>query len=288
MTYIVGGDVSKCVVCMPSFAGALILQDEKKTLLFKNRDMLTSSPHIDGLLYDVDCFGVKGFNKSTRALEGLAIGVNRHGLAIANTNVLRTPDPSYTVLTEQLLLFAKDAEDGLSLTVDQLKRGRSYQWGNLVLADEDSMLVIEIAGNDHSIEWSERRALRTGHHIMLDTEPTLRAEESGYDSSVKRVERGYDLIRQASSLKDVFALLRDHNETAGQESLCCHAVKEGGYATFMSYLIEIDHSTDSGKPRIVFHVAKGNPCQSEFTAIPILFPADEDIMNRAIQLYPKG
>jgi len=272
---------------MPSFAGATILQNPRKTLIFKNRDMLLSAPHIDGLFYDVDCFGVRGIDKTTGSAAGLAIGVNRHGLAIANTNVMSTSDPSYTMLTEQLLMFAKDAEDGLSMTVEQLKSNRSYQWGNLVLADEDSMLVIELAGNDHSIEWSERRVLRTGHHIMLDTEQFLRDEGRGYDESVKRVERGYDMIRQASSMDDVFSLLRDHGEGSSQSSICCHAQAEDSYETVMSYLIEIDHNTESGRPKIVFHVAKGIPCEAEFTAIPIIFPADEEIMNRAVHLYPK-
>jgi hypothetical protein len=272
---------------MPSFAGAVILSDLKKTLIFKNRDMRKSSQHIDGLFYDIDCFGVRGIDKNTGTTAGLAIGVNRFGLAIANTNVMKTSDPSYTILTEQLLMFAKDAEDGLSMTVDQLEKNRSYQWGNLVLADDDSMLVIELAGNDHSIEWSERRVLRTGHHIMLDTEQVLRDEGYDYERSVKRVERGYDLIRRVTKVEDVFSLLRDHGEAPGQESLCCHSTGEDDYSTVMSYLIEVDHNTESGKPRIVFHVAKGNPCNSEFTAIPILFPADEEIMNRAVQLYPK-
>jgi hypothetical protein len=271
---------------MLSFAGAAILPDLKKTLVFKNRDTQTSSNN-DELLYDVDCFGVRGVNSVTGAVGGLSIGVNRHGLIIANTHVRNTMDPSYHVLTEQLLMFAKDAEDGLSMTVDQLQQDRKYQWGNLILADNDSMLVIELAGNDHSIEWSERRVLRTSHHIMLETEQTLRDEGMGYDSSVKRVERGYDLIRQVRSVEDIFALLKDHGKSPGQESLCRHATGDMDLSTTMSYVVEIDNSLESGKPKIVFHVAKGKPCQSEFTAIPIVFPADEEIMNRAIQLYPK-
>jgi hypothetical protein len=54
----------------------------------------------------------------------------------------------------------------------------------------------------------------------------------------------------------------------------------------MSYAIEVDYDTETGKPKIVFHVARGNPCQSDFNAIPIIFPADDEIMNRATQLYP--
>jgi hypothetical protein len=271
---------------MPSFAGATILQEPRKTLIFKNRDMQASAPHIDGLFYDVDCFGVRGIDKTAGGTTGLAIGVNRHGLAIANTNVRSTPDPSYTILTEQLLMFAKDAEDGLSMTVEQLKNNRSYQWGNLVLADEDSMLVIELAGKDHSIEWSERRVLRTGHHIMLDTEQALRDEGRDYEESVKRVERGYDLIRQAKRVDDVFSMLKDHGEGPSQSSICCHAQGEDSYETVMSYLIEVDHNTESCKPKIVFHVTKGTPCKGEFISIPIIFPADEEIMNRAVGLYP--
>jgi hypothetical protein len=139
---------------MPSFAGAVILPELKKTLLFKNRDMSTQNHH-DELFYDVDCFGIRGINNATGEIGGLAIGVNRQGLAIANTHVRNTPDPSYYMLTEQLFMFAKDAEDSLGMTVDQLKMGRRYQWGNMILADNDSMLVIELAGSDHSIEWSE-------------------------------------------------------------------------------------------------------------------------------------
>jgi len=269
---------------MPSFAGAAILPKLNKTLLFKNRDMMTQN-HRDEIFYDVDCFGIRGINNATGGPEGLAIGVNRQGLAIANTHVRNTPDPSYYKLTEQLLMFAKDAEDSLAMTADQLKMGKSYQWGNLVLADNDSMLVIELAGSEHSIEWSERRVLRTGHHIMLDTEATLREEGLDYDSSVERVERGYDLIRQISRVQDVFSLLKDHGKGEGKSSLCRHGDIDDHYSTVMSYVIEIDHTQESGRPKIVFHFAKGKPCQAIYTAIPIVFPADEEMVKRATQIY---
>ncbi|MGY5858139.1 MAG: carcinine hydrolase/isopenicillin-N N-acyltransferase family protein [Candidatus Thorarchaeota archaeon] len=270
---------------MPSIAGAVILPKYKKTLLFKNRDM-TIQDHRDEIFYDIDCFGIRGVNNVTGEIGGLAIGVNRTGLAIANTHVRNTDAPSYHLLTEQLLMFAKDAEDGLSMTVDHLQKGRNYQWGNLILADNDSMLGLELADNEHSIEWSERRVLRTSHHIMLDTEETLRAEGSYYDQSVKRFDRGYELIRQVKTVNDVFAMLKDHGEAPGPTSLCCHPGGTSEAKTTMSYVIEIDYSHESGKPKIVFHVTRGNPCESEYTSIPIIFPADDEIMNRAKQLYP--
>ena len=270
---------------MPSFAGAVILRKYKKTLLFKNRDM-TIQDHRDELFYDVDSFGVRGVNNVTEETEGLTIGVNRNGLAIANTHVRSTEDPSYHILTEQLLMFTKDAEDGLKMTVEHLQSGRNYQWGNLILADNDSMLGLELAGNDHSIEWSERRVLRTSHHIMLDTEETLRSNGDAYEQSVKKVERGYDLIRQVKTVDDVFAMLKDHGETQGPISLCCHPDGTSQAKTTMSYVIEVDYSAESGRPKIVFHVAKGNPCESEYISIPIIFPADDEIMNRAKQMYP--
>lgn len=270
---------------MPSFAGAVILRDLKKTLLFKNRDM-TIQDHRDEIFYDVDCFGIRGVNNVTEETGGLAIGVNRSGLAIANTHVRNTEDPSYHLLTEQLLMFSKDAEDGLSMTVDHLQSGRNYQWGNLILADSDSMLGLELAGNEHSIEWSERRVLRTSHHIMLDTEEVLRSEGYAYDKSVKKVERGYDLIRQVKTVNDVFAMLKDHGETKGSTSLCCHPDSTSEARTTMSYVIEVDYNAESGRPKIIFHVANGNPCESEYTSLPIIFPADDEIMNRARHLYP--
>ena len=171
---------------------------------------------------------------------------------------------------------------------DHLRSGSRYQWGNLVLADHDSMLVIELAGDEHSIEWSERKVLRTAHHIMLDTEDALRSNQEQPDeylNSVKRVERGYDLIRQVSNVSDVFNILKDHGGEPGQSSLCKHSGFEGEHETTMSYVVEVDYSIDPTRPRIVFHVAKGNPCQSAFASIPIVFPADDEIMKRAVQFY---
>lgn len=246
---------------------------------------MTTSDHRDELFYDVDCFGIRGVDKITGAVEGLSIGVNRHGLAIANTHVRTTSHPSYHMLTEQLLMFAKDAEDSLSMTVDQLKMGRMYQWGNIVLADNDSLLAIEIAGNDHSIERSERRVLRTSHHIMLDTETTLQQENAGYGESVKRVERGYELIRKVESVNDVFALLKDHGDGKGSSSLCRHPQGNDMNTTVMSYVIEIDHGQETGRPKVICHFAKGNPCQASYAAIPIVFPADEETMKRAMRIY---
>ncbi|MHA1907030.1 MAG: carcinine hydrolase/isopenicillin-N N-acyltransferase family protein [Candidatus Thorarchaeota archaeon] len=272
---------------MPSFAGALKIPDSNKTLLFKNRDLVVQD-HKDKLVYDVDSFGVRGKDVVTGENAGLALGVNRHGLSVANTHVKNTDGPSYHLLTEQILMFAKDAEDGLQLVVEHLKKGRKYQWGNLVLADSDSMLVIEIAGNDHSMEWSQRKVLRTSHHIMLDTEDEIRAEmgESEiFEKSVKRVDRGYELLRKANSVNDTFELLKDHEEGSGQSSLCRHPDSSGKLATAMSYVIEVEHNVESGKPRIIFHVANGYPCNSEYRAIPLVFPADEEIMKRATQIY---
>lgn len=272
------------MLVMPSIAGAVILPQLKKTLLFKNRDMIIKN-HRDELFYDIDCFGIRGIDNVTGESGGLAIGVNRNGLAIANTHVKNTSDPSYHILTEQLLMFAKDAEDSLTMTVDHLKKGRNYQWGNLILADNDSMLAIEIAGDEHSIEWSERRVLRTSHHIMLDTEETLTAEGTGYDGSVKRVERGYELLRNITTVEQVFSLLKDHNGHPGQSSICRHSEAGNDSSTVMSYVIEIDRNLEAGRSKIIFHYAKGNPCKSVYNAIPIIFPADEETIKRAHQIY---
>ena len=276
---------------MTSFAGAVLFPDQGKTVLFKNRDLATSL-HKDELVYDVDTFGVRGIDMHSSKVTGLTIGVNRYGLAVANTHVKSTKDVTYDVLTEQILMFAKDAEDGLALTVEHLKSGKSYQWGNLILADNDSMLAIEIAGTDHSIEWSERKVLRTGHHIMLDTEDTLRqssnsAEIDDYELSVKKVERGYDLIKNVKTIQDVLNLLKDHGESPGQSSICRHGSGPGSLETMMSYVVEIGHSQDVTRPRVIFHVSRGFPCQTPHTSIPLLFPADEDVMLRVQSMYFK-
>jgi hypothetical protein len=173
------------------------------------------------------------------------------------------------------------------MTTDHLETGRVYQWSNLIVADHDSMLVIELAGGEHNIEWSERKVLRTSHHIMLDSEEDLRQQlGEGYDHSVRRLDRGYELLREAKKPEDIFAILKDHGSAPGQSSLCRHGTN-GEYSTVMGYVIEVDFNTDPGRPKTVLHVAKGNPCQSSFTSIPLIFPADDDIVRRAISMYPK-
>ncbi len=275
---------------MTSLAGAIILKDINKTVLFKNRD-LERGDFKEEIFYDIDCFGIRGLDRNSGSSVGLGIGVNRYGLAVANTHVLASSNPSYDILTEQILMFAKDAEDGLAMTVDHLKKGRQYQWGNLVLADSDSMLVIEIADGEHSIEWSERKVLRTGHHIMLDTEDEIRknSEEFGldsyYDDSSTRFNRGYELLRGINNMNAVFSLLQDHGDAPGQNSICKHSTSSKDLGTAASYVIEVDHEQDTGRPKIVFHVCRGNPCETDFVSVPLIFPADEDIMKRAREMF---
>ncbi|MBD3157239.1 MAG: hypothetical protein GF309_00495 [Candidatus Lokiarchaeota archaeon] len=274
---------------MTSLAGAVILADRKKTVLFKNRDVLNTE-QCDTLFYDVDCFGIRGVDKATQKESGLTVGVNRHGLAVASTHVHKTVDPNYDLLAEQIVMFAKDAEDGLKMTRSYLKGGRKYQWGNLILADHDSILVIEIAGSNHSIERSERKALRTSHHVMLDTEDTLRQSlaksgEYTYENSVNRLYRGYELVKEVSRVDGVFDMLKDHGDNPSSESMCVHGENGEVPETRRSYVIEVNHGKDAKRPSVLFHVAKGRPCENEFMAIPLVFPADEQVMERARSMY---
>ncbi|MEM2142176.1 MAG: carcinine hydrolase/isopenicillin-N N-acyltransferase family protein [Candidatus Thorarchaeota archaeon] len=275
---------------MSGLAGALLIPEQQKTVVFQNRDSV-SMQEVCEVFYDVDCFGIRGIDYSTGKPVGLSLGVNHHGLALADTHVMMTSDPSYHILGEQILMFARDAEDGLAMASDHLKTGRHYQWGNLILADHDSVLVIEVAGDQHSVEWSERKVLRTGHHFMLDTEDELRKRLSASNSSVhlehssQRAMRGYDMLKDAHSTDDIFRLLKDHVPSPGQSSLCRHAENAGDLATITSHVIEIDHRVDVSRPRAVLHVAHGSPCTSEFRAIPLVFPADEETIKRALTIY---
>ena len=275
---------------MPNFTGAVILTDQKKTLLFKNRDLPFERK--DEIFYDTDYFGVRGVNINTGEISGIAIGVNKNGLAVGSTRVLRTKDPNYDLLTEHILTFAKDAEEGLQVIMDERKNGKKWQWGNLILADHDSVLVVELAGDDHSVEWSERKVIRSGHHIMLDTENEVRKylKDSGmtiYENSVRRVERGYELVRDATNVNAIFAMLQDHDGSPGQSSICLHGMREGQDNTEKSYVIEIDYSAGPNQPKITVHVAGGNPCTSQYNAVPIVFPTNDEAIKQAHELYFK-
>jgi hypothetical protein len=273
---------------MTNFTGAVILADQNRTLLFKNRDLPFDRK--DEIFYDNEYFGVRGVNVKTGEISGLAIGVNKYGLAVGSTRVLRTEDPNYDLLTEHILMYAKDAEAGLQVIIDELQKGKRWQWGNLILADHDSVLVVEVAGENHSVEWSERKVIRAGHHIMLDTEDEVRkylkaAGHTIYENSVRRVERGYELVRDATNVNAIFSMLQDHDGSPGQSSICLHGIKDGQNNTEKSYVVEMDNS--AGQLKITFHIAKGNPCKSSYNAVPIVFPATEEDMKRAQELYFK-
>ncbi len=290
ITYIAQLSSLSQVEYMTGIAGATIFPELQKTVIFLNQDLnATGLQSENEIFYDIDCFGIRGRSQQGD-LIGLTVGVNHYGLAACNSHVYTTEDPSYHLLTEQILMFAKDAEDGLGMTMDHLKSGRRYQWGNIVLADHDSIVAIEIAGDQHSVEWSERRVLRASHHFMLDTEGVLRRyyETQGIDEleySNRRTERGYELLRHASDIKDIFNLLKDHGDQPGPMSLCRHSSSPQQPQTVMSYVIEVDHRQETTRPRMLFHVAKGRPCQTEYTTIPLLFPADEEVIKRAIEVY---
>jgi hypothetical protein len=275
---------------MTNFTGAVILADQKKTLLFKNRDLPFERK--DEIFYDTDYFGVRGVNINTEELSGIAIGVNKNGLAVGTTRVLRTRDPNYDLLTEHILTFAKDAEDGLQVIMDEHKSGKRWQWGNLILADHNSVLVVELAGDDHSVEWSERKVIRAGHHIMLDTENEVRQhlKDAGmtiYENSIRRVERGYELVRDATNVNAIFSMLKDHDGSPGQSSICLHGIREGQSNTEKSYVVEIDNSAGPDQPAITFHVAGGNPCTTPYNAVPVVFPVNDEAVKRAHEIYFK-
>jgi hypothetical protein len=108
-----------------------------------------------------------------------------------------------------------------------------------------------------------------------------------YENSVRRVERGYELVRNATNVNAVFSMLQDHDGSPGQSSICLHGIREGQDNTEKSYVIEIDNSESNEQQEITFHVAIGNPCTSTFTAIPIIFPVTEENLKRAEEMYFK-
>lgn len=82
-------------------------------LFFKNRDLeerylthritvFQSTPKVHAL---------KGANLKTGELEGVAIGVNRHKICVANTHVVSTPDVTYDILCERIISEAQERED---------------------------------------------------------------------------------------------------------------------------------------------------------------------------------
>lgn len=253
--------------------------------LFKNRDLIWED-FSDSVVYDRDVFLVRGADVAAGTTTGAAFGVNKHGLAAANTTVLVTSDAPYDILLERILRECEDIESAMTLVQADLARGSRYQWTNFILADRTMVAAIEIAEGDAQLETDLYMVTRTNHHLLLPTADRLRSEsaerrEAGgpLQTSQTRRQVAAKLLESASTKQDIIQLLGTHSASLGFDSICRHWVERISLdpyrgATVYSYIIEV-FDIGVGNLDIRISVARGNPCTGTYFEYELKFPATD-------------
>ncbi|MFX0170895.1 MAG: carcinine hydrolase/isopenicillin-N N-acyltransferase family protein [Candidatus Hodarchaeota archaeon] len=267
--------------------GAKILNNGHNVIIFKNKDFKTPG-HSDTIcLEHTHAFGVRGLDLGTQKVAGFSIGVNQDGLAVVNSNVLSTSDPPYDILTERIVLGARTVEEAIKICEKEIQ-AQNYQWCNMVIATPKQLAGIELKSSDLAITRSSDYVVKTNHHLILrSTEEILRFNQNKGPRDIKNSEIRYinaeKMLKNASSVNEIFSLLKFHQEEA---SICRHGqntVIDVGYTTVYSYVITIHMEKH---PQIYFDVVKGPSCMNSVTRFKLEFPLDDSVKEQFYQRYP--
>lgn len=229
--------------------GALRLGDDDY-VLFKNKDF--GRTHFnDRLVVERGIFGVEGIttwagsNPELDRFSGFSIGANEHGLLCCDSNVQTLDDhANYDDLVEIALREGTDVASAVE-AVRCAVAEQPYLWGNLIMVDTSSQAAVEVRGQQVAVLLLNGPTARTNHHPRLGVHPN----NDDRTTSETRLASAQRYVEKASSLKDVFALLRKHDD--GDTGICSHAL----YQTVYSYVLRRRAGTTT------LHVTQGHPCE---------------------------
>ena len=271
---------------MSCTTGAKIFQDEQILAVFKNKDFKVKN-YIDKLSFEYShAFGVRGQNLRTQEAAGFSIGVNQYGLVAVNSNILATSDSPYDLITERIVLEAKNTDEAITICEEEI-RTKDYQWCNMVIATPQQLAAIELTSSEIATEQSKDYLVRTNHHLILKTnEAIIEAdhdkERSNIVHSEIRFRKTDKFLNVSSDVEDIVPFLRSHHKAG----ICRHGrsiFQDLSYTTVYSYLIMIDFKKGL---KIGFNVAKGPPCRSRFVKLNLEFPITSLKKRQIKQYYP--
>jgi hypothetical protein len=218
-------------------------------VLFKNKDF--GRLHFDDrIVLDGRVFGVEGIttwagtDPDLDRFSGFSIGANASGLLACDSNVQTIPGhENYDDLVEIALREGTDVASGAE-AVRRAVASAPYLWGNLVLIDAVNTGSVEVRGDHVHVEVGSDRLARSNHHIVLGEHPT----DDDTTTTVPRLRAAERYVASASSIEDIFALQRSHDD--GETGICNHAL----HHTVYSYVLR--HRAG----RTSIYVAQGSPC----------------------------
>ncbi len=240
-----------------------VIQIHDGILFFKNRD-LEETYHLNRVTVwqsTPDFHVLKGTNLKTGALEGVAIGVNRHGICVANTHLISTPDVTYDLLCEELVHSARERAD-VPAIVQAFVARQPVQGGRILIACPAWALLVEVYRHQFQIQEVVGNVAITNTFSLLQHRP--QRSDADERSSANRLEVANRLVQTISSVGALKAMLRSHIPEKGHSSICNH--RTGGGGTESSHIIEIRGG------RVTWSWLTGFPCENDYTSVQLFQP----------------
>ena len=218
--------------------------------LFKNKDF--GRTHFDDrIVVEPGVFGVEGIttwagtDPDLDRFSGFSIGANDAGLLCCDSNVRTLDDhANYDDLVEIALRAGGGVAAGVA-AVRAAVAARPYLWGNLVMIDAESAASVEVRSSHVEVAPLDRPTARSNHHVLLGATP----DDDDTVTSELRLAAAQRRVGEATSLDDVFALQRAHDD--GATGVCNHALHQ----TVYSYVLHQRGDTTT------LHVSQGRPCE---------------------------
>jgi hypothetical protein len=229
-------------------------------LFFKNRDLAGEYLANRVTVYQStpEVHALRGVNLKTKALEGVSIGVNRHGICVANTHVASTAGVTYDLLCEQLVHQAKSKKDVPEIVRGFVQHNR-VQGGRILVASSEWAFLVEVFEDLYEMVEVEGNLAITNSFSLLPPQgkrPGMRER-----SSAERLQVASGMIETVSSIGALKSLLRSHVPQKGELSICNH--REDGGGTESSHIIQIQGTY------VGWSASIGYPCENDYDAVQL-------------------
>ena len=203
--------------------------------LFKNKDFARAIP--DSLIVDDERVVVRGvadfasadgsLGSSTR-WSGASVGANRHGVMVADAHVRDrgATHQNYDELAELALSAASvhEAIDVISTSV----ASRPAWWGNLVLADAQTLVAVEVRDAEIRVGVGDRVVVRTNHHLLFDDGFV----EAGDGRSMDRLRIAVAEMSSVTTVEGIERMLASHFATE-PTGICNHSPDRTTVASYV-------------------------------------------------------
>jgi hypothetical protein len=231
------------------------VQLDGELLFFKNRDLGREYHLHRTTVFEAvpEWHVLKGVDLANKELAGVSIGVNRHGVCVANTHVLSSPDVPYDMLCQYLVEGVCEQADVRRVAEDAVCSER-FQGGRILVAAPGWTSLVEVLGEQCEVAELGPTFAITNHFSLIP-----RTEENGVrppgESSKNRLAVAEKWLPEVRHIGHVKSLLRSHVPEKGGHSVCNHG---GGGGTETSHIIRV-----RGKD-ISWSYLVGYPCENDY------------------------